>query len=144
MDMVQGGASVGPDKFFLELANLSLEVLYLTAVGLAFLKAFYLRREAQLDVVNALQSPKPHGVAKDTVTEATTHFIGVPASHIVKIVVDILLLLETVALLEEVGITHHLNATLVQIVQSVFHGFLQKGVGDRVVTRGHDGEMHLI
>ena len=144
MDMVQGGAGIGPDEFFLELSDLAFELLYLMAVGLACLEVFDLRREACLDVGDALQPPQPHGVTQDAVAEATAHLVGVFAGHVVEVMMDILLLLEAVALLEEVGVKHHLDATLMEVVQGVFQGLLQEVVGDGVVARGHDGEMHLV
>ena len=57
---------------------------------------------------------------------------------------DVLLLLEAVALLEEVGVAHHLDATLMEVVQGVLEGLTEEGVGDGVVARGHDGEVHLV
>ena len=144
MDVVQGGAGVGPDEFFLELTDLAFEFLYLGAVGFALLEVLYLRREACLDVVDILQRPEPHGVAEDAVAEAAAHLVGVAAGDVVEVMVDVLLLLEAVALLEEVGVAHHLDATLMEVVQGVLESLTEEGIGDGVVARGHDGEVHLV
>ena len=76
--------------------------------------------------------------------ETTTLLVGVFAGHVVEVMMDVFLLLETVASLKEIGVKHHLDATLMQIVQGVFQGLLEEFIGDGVVTRGHDGEVHLI
>ncbi len=144
MDVVQSGAGVGPDELFLELADLAFELLYLGAVGLARLEVLDLRREACLDVDDALQRPEPHGIAEDAVAEAAAHLVGVAAGDVVEVMVDVLLLLEAVALLEEVGVAHHLDATLMEVVQGVLESLTEEGVGDGVVARGHDGEVHLV
>ena len=76
--------------------------------------------------------------------ETTTHLVRVFAGHVVEVMMDVFLLLETVASLKEIGVKHHLDATLMQVVQGVFQGLLKEFIGDGVVTRGHDGEVHPV
>ena len=144
MDMVQGGASIGPNKLLFKFADLTFELLELGAVGFACLEVFYLRCEARFDIGDALQPPQPYRITKDAMAEATTHLVGVFAGHVVEIMMDVFLLLETVASLKEIGVKHHLDAALMQVIQGVFQGFLKEFIGDRVITRGHDGKVHLV
>ena len=77
-------------------------------------------------------------------TKAASHLVGIFTGHIVEIMVDVFLLLVTVALLKEVRVSHHLYATLMQVIQGVFQSFLEESIGHGMITRSHDGKVHLI
>ena len=94
------------------------------------MQGLYLIFKALLEFSHAFQVPQSHGVAQDAMAEAAPHSIRVLASHVVEIVVDVFLLLETVALLEEVRVVDHLDETTAQQAQGVKQGFEQELVGD--------------
>ena len=58
--------------------------------------------------------------------------------------IDILVLLETIAPLEEVGVIDHLDKALLKQVERVNQSLKQKLVRHGMIARGHDGEVNLV
>ena len=112
--IASGHAHIGPYQFLLKFSLQPLEPVHLRGLdGRAGGKVLHFAEQNRPGLFHIAGLPNPHHIAQNAVAKPTAHPLRVFLGHIVKIMVHVLVVFEQVSSCEEVGVTHHLDASVV-------------------------------